>query len=138
MKPKATSPLPFRGIICLALASTSSYPTSTTAWEATNPNFSDFTQLTQTVQTSKDIFIFKHTLFLSLGYDITPLFRVDLAGMTTPDVSNFIIFPSLSYSLAENLDALLAVQYFISENPMENNQEEWLSGVIYGRLKYSF
>lgn len=105
---------------------------------STNPNFSDFTSLNQTVQTSKDIFIFKHTLFLSLGYDITPLFRVDLAGMTTPDVSNFIIFPSFSYSLAENLDALLAVQYFISENPLQNKQEEWLSGVIYGRLKYSF
>ncbi len=103
-----------------------------------SPGIADFTSLNTRLLSAKDIFIFKHTILVSAGFNITPLFRADLAAMFTPELNNFILFPTLSYSLSKNLDASLVVQYFISENPLENNQVEWLSSSIYGRLKYSF
>ncbi|MDZ7848484.1 MAG: hypothetical protein U5L96_17990 [Owenweeksia sp.] len=67
------------------------------------------------MQSAKDIFIFRHTLLVSAGYDITPLLNANFATMFTPDFSNFIIFPTLTYSVVQNLDALLAVQHFVSQ-----------------------
>jgi hypothetical protein len=98
----------------------------------------DFNALNSSVQTAKDLFFFKHTLFASAQYSITPLLSATWATMLTPDLDNFILFPSLSYSLHQDLDALLALQYFISENAMENNNVEWLTAAVFVRLKWSF
>ncbi len=106
---------------------------------AEDPDLLSFLSLNTTqVQDAKNIFPFRHTLFTQVGYNITPLFRADAAVMFTPDLKNIIVFPTLTYSLLSNLDALLVAQYFISQNPFENDNVEWLSGVIFGRLKYSF
>jgi hypothetical protein len=70
--------------------------------------------------------------------DITPLLNLNMALMYTPDLKNFIFFPTLNYSVMRNLDALLAMQYFISTNPYENDNVEWMSALVFGRLKYSF
>ncbi|MEQ9263462.1 MAG: hypothetical protein RLP14_09900 [Owenweeksia sp.] len=105
----------------------------------TDPTIFSFAGLgANQVQGPKNIFPFKHTLFTQTGGNITPLFRADAGLMFTPDLKNIILFPTLTYSLASNLDALLALQYFISQNPLENNNVEWLSGTVFGRLKYSF
>lgn len=104
----------------------------------TDPNFTDFSALNTRLMDAKDIFIYKHTLLVSGSFNITPLFTANLATMFTPDLKNFILFPTLTYSLEKNLDASLVVQYFISENSLQNDQVEWLSGAIFGRLKYSF
>ena len=64
----------------------------------------DFSQLTAgQVQSPKNIFIFKHTSFASASFNITPLFTGSFACMVTPDFENLILYPSLSYSLDENL-----------------------------------
>ena len=106
---------------------------------AAEPGLFNFASLgANQVQGPKNIFPFKHTLFTQAGYTITPLFRADAGVMFTPDLKNIILFPTLSYSLTENLDALLVLQHFISQNPLENDNVEWLSGTAFGRLKYSF
>ena len=101
-------------------------------------NLQDLSQLNSSTQSAKNLFFFEHTLFNSYQFTITPLFSVNLATMVTPDADNFILFPSLSYSLTENLDALLAAQYFITENPWEDQNVEWMTAVVFGRLKWSF
>ncbi len=87
---------------------------------------------------AKNLFFFRNTIFNSVQFNITPLFNANLALMYTPDLKNLIFFPTLSYSIMENLDALLAVQHFVSTNPYENNNVEWMSALIFVRLKYSF
>ncbi len=104
----------------------------------TEPNFTDFITVNTRVMDAKDIFIYKHTLLTSASFNITPLFTANMAAMFTPAFDNFILFPTLSYSLDENLDASLVVQYFIAQNPQENNQVEWLSAAIFARVKFSF
>ena len=95
-------------------------------------------QLNSNLLDAKNLFFYRHTLFHSAMIDITPLLNLNMAVMYTPDLNNFIIFPTLNYSVMRNLDALLAMQYFISTNPYENDQVEWMSALVFGRLKYSF
>lgn len=99
----------------------------------------DFSQLTAgQVQSPKNIFIFKHTSFASASFNITPLFTGSFACMITPDFENLILYPSLSYSLDENLDLLLACQFFASQNPLRNDEFDWLAAATFLRLKWSF
>lgn len=95
-------------------------------------------QLNSNLLDAKNLFFYRNTIFNSAQFNITPLFNANLAVMYTPDFKNLIFFPTLSYSLKTNLDALLAVQHFVSTNPYENNQVEWMSALVFVRLKYSF
>lgn len=90
------------------------------------------------VLSPRDLFPFQHTLFFNASYPFTPLFSFSLATMANPDGKNLILFPTLSYNLLTNLDILLALQLFATENPWENNHLQWLSGQSFMRLKYSF
>ena len=102
-------------------------------------NFSDFSDLASgSVMSPRNLFLFKHTVFLNASYTINPLFTVSLGTMFSPDFANLIIYPSLTYSLGKNLDLLLALQVFSTENPLANDQLQWLSAASFLRLKWSF
>jgi len=51
-------------------------------------------------------------IFLQGSYPVTPLFEVTLAGMYYPDLNGYFIGPNLTYSLRQNIDLNLYVQYF--------------------------
>lgn len=102
------------------------------------PNISDFVTINTQVLDAKHIFIYENTFLVATSFDITPLFKANLATMLTPDFKNYILFPTLSYSLGKNLDASFIAQYFIAQNTLQNDEVEWLSSAIFGRLKYSF
>ncbi len=51
-------------------------------------------------------------LLLQGSYPVTPLFNVSLSGIWFPGIKGYYIGPSLSYSLAENLDISLIAQSF--------------------------
>lgn len=87
---------------------------------------------------AKDLFLFKHTLFLSSQFQITPLFQGNAAFMLSPDLSSLVFFPSLTYSVTQDLDALLALQLFATENQLQSDQFQWMSAAVFARLKYSF
>ncbi len=104
-----------------------------------DPNLLDFASLTSgQVLSARNIFIFRHTIFSAVNFEITPLFTGSFATMVTPDLNNLIIFPSLSYSLAENFDLLFATQFFATENQLQNDQFDWLALAMFTRLKWSF
>lgn len=91
-----------------------------------------------TTMSAKDLFLFKHTLFLSSQFQITPLVQSSIAFMVSPDLSSLVFFPSLTYSVTTDLDALIALQMFATENELKNDNFQWMSAAIFGRLKYSF
>ena len=101
--------------------------------------FQDFNQLSPNqVQTPKNIFTFEHTALASVDFTITPLFSASMAGMLSLDGKNIIAYPSLTYSLDQNLDLLLTSQLFLTENPLENQKLDWLANAAFMRLKWSF
>ena len=106
---------------------------------SSNANFTDFSRLgADNVMSPRNLFLFKHTVFLNASYSINPLFSLSLGTMFSPDFKNLIIYPSLSYSLGKNLDLLFVVQAFGTQNPLEGNALQWLSAASFLRLKWSF
>ena len=102
-------------------------------------NFADFSRLgADNVMSPRNLFLFKHTIFISANYNLNPLFTLSLGTMFSPDFGNLIVYPSLSYSLGKNLDLLFAVQAFSTQNPLENDELQWLSAASFLRLKWSF
>ncbi len=90
------------------------------------------------VLSPKNPFIFRQTAVINANYAFNPLISGTLALMYSPDANSTILFPSFSYSLKTNLDLLLAGQFFISENPLAENQWQALVSATYLRLKWSF
>ncbi len=95
-------------------------------------------QLNSNLLDAKNLFFYRNTLFHSLQFNITPLFGTTLALMYTPDLKNFILYPTLTYSLLDDLEVLVSLQHFISTNPYENDNVEWMSALVFVRLTYSF
>ncbi len=87
--------------------------------------------------TAKNLFPYQHTTFVGFNFAVTPLLSADLSTMTTLDFKNFFLIPSLSYSLAENLDLLLLAQVFWGVPPAQTDSY-FLGSSIFTRLKYSF
>lgn len=102
-----------------------------------NATFQDQIGLAGTQLTAKNLFPYKHTLMVSTGYNITPLFRADISWIQTPDLNNSFAVPQLSYSLLENLDLLVLGQIYFSDKP-ENGAFSFFSSAIFTRIKYSF
>tara|TARA_Y100001934_G_scaffold261843_1_gene335667 strand:+ start:370 stop:1551 length:1182 start_codon:yes stop_codon:yes gene_type:complete len=99
----------------------------------------DFGQLgAGQVLSPKNPFIFQHTAIVNSNYAFNPLFNGSFTLMYSPDAHSTIVFPSLSYSLSTNLDLMLAGQFFLSDNPIENDYWQWLVSATYLRLKWSF
>jgi mRNA-degrading endonuclease toxin of MazEF toxin-antitoxin module len=72
----------------------------------------------------KNPFLTGFSFFGNLSYPITPLFNASLAGILNPDNAVYIIIPTLSYSLSDNLDLSLIAQtfQFYSGNPALNGE----------------
>lgn len=87
--------------------------------------------------TAKNLFPYQHTTFVGFNFAVTPLLTADLSTMTTLDFNNFFLIPSLSYSIAENLDLLLLAQVFWGVPPTQTDSY-FLGSSIFTRLKYSF
>jgi len=90
------------------------------------------------VLSPKNPFIFQQTAVFNANYAFNPLFSATAAIMYSPDANSTIIFPSLSYSLGTNLDLLLAGQFFVSDNPIEEDRWQSLVSAGFVRLKWSF
>jgi hypothetical protein len=83
-----------------------------------------------------NLFPTKVALFGSGAYDVTPLFRVMLAGMYGPEGNFLYVGPTLMYSLSNTIELAGFGQYFSmdSTDPMVADS----GSAIFIRLKWSF
>jgi hypothetical protein len=85
-------------------------------------------------QNVKNLSFVKHNMVFQVQYPFTPLLSGSLAGMYLPKVNGYYIGPSLSYSLAQNLDASCYMQLFGADfNNVKVNMN-----MLFLRLKLSF
>lgn len=77
--------------------------------------------------------------FGQVTYPFTPLLNGALSAMYFPNIDGFFVGPSISYSLANNLDFSLFLQIFSGEYPIgeEANKRHTLN-FGFARFKYSF
>ncbi|MFC2175927.1 hypothetical protein ACFLR1_03005 [Bacteroidota bacterium] len=93
--------------------------------------------------TAKNLMPTKYNAFLSLSYPITPLLGASFAAIYGYGPNLLLLNPSLTYSIVENWDVLLAAQIFFSDFPeltsngIENKYQN-LSNSVFLRLKWSF
>jgi hypothetical protein len=85
-------------------------------------------------QTVKNLSFVKHNVVVQVSYPFTPLLNGSLAGMYLPGIDGYYLGPSLSYSLADNLDATFFIQSFGGK--IEGKKQRFNLGFI--RVKYSF
>ena len=60
----------------------------------------------------KNLSVSKYSLFGSISYPITPLLNASISAIYYPDLKGYYIGPSLTYSLADNLDFAVIAQTF--------------------------
>ena len=111
-------------------------------------NFLDFGGITNPANTlsAKNPFPFESTFFIASSYQITPLFRIDVSQMFTTAFDTYILIPSFTYSITQDLDALILGQIFFGNRifelpaPLPTIDEGfgYVSGLGFVRLKYSF
>lgn len=82
----------------------------------------------------KNLSFFKHNVVLQIGYPVTPLINANLAGMFFPGIKGYYFGPSLSYSIAQNLDVSLYYQLF--KGKVENINQRF--NLAYFRIKFNF
>jgi hypothetical protein len=88
----------------------------------------------------KNLFPTKVAFFGSGGYDLSPLFRVMLAGMYGPEGNFWYVGPTLSYSMSINMELAAIGQYF-SMDEIEDSSGNTLANsgsALFIRLKWSF
>ncbi len=90
------------------------------------------------VLSPRNPYIYRNTGVLSLNYPFNPLISGTLTGMYSTSANSTIIFPSISYSLSTNWDLLLAGQFFLSDNELDENKFGLFANAIFTRLKWSF
>ncbi|MEJ5350694.1 MAG: hypothetical protein WHS65_03785 [Melioribacteraceae bacterium] len=74
-------------------------------------------------------------LFYQVGYNLSPLSRIDVISLHNVYDNSFVILSTLSYNLIENLDLSLIGIYF---NGDESDEYSPSGKMIYMRLKFSF
>ncbi|MCK5782650.1 MAG: hypothetical protein KAH10_08665 [Flavobacteriales bacterium] len=84
----------------------------------------------------KNLFPTKFAVFGSGAYDVTPLFRVMLAGMYGPNGNFMYIGPTLTYSMSDTIELAAIGQYF-SMDEVEGSLANAGSS-LFARLKWSF
>lgn len=92
---------------------------------------------------AKNLMPTKYNGFLTMSYPITPLLSSSLAVIYGYGPHLLLVNPSLTYSILENWDILLAAQLFFSEFPeLENgqlvNKYQNLSNSVFLRLQWSY
>ena len=88
----------------------------------------------------KNLFPTKLAFLGSGGYDVSPLFRVMLAGMYGPEGNFLYLGPTLNYSISDSMELAGIGQYF-SMDEVEGNDGGALVNegtAIFIRFKWSF
>jgi hypothetical protein len=93
-----------------------------------NPNI-----LTQT--SAKYLTLSRMDLFGQISYQISPLWRGDLASIVNPFDKSFFIGPGVSYSLSDNMELLLFGQLFVGDTGTEFGG---IGKLFYFRYKWAF
>ena len=84
----------------------------------------------------KNLFPTKFAVFGSGAYDVSPLFRVMLAGMYGPSGNFLYVGPTLTYSMSDTMELSAIGQYFSMDKVAETIANE--GSAIYVRLKWAF
>jgi hypothetical protein len=74
-------------------------------------------------------------LFGQISYQISPLWRGDLASIVNPYDGSFFIGPGAGYSLSDNMELLLFGQLFVGD---EGSEFGGIGKLIYFRYKWAF
>lgn len=74
-------------------------------------------------------------LFLQMSYPITPILNVDISTILNPFDKSWFTGPSVTYSMAPNIDLMMSSQLFFGENNTEYGN---IGQLYYLRLKYNF
>lgn len=77
----------------------------------------------------------KWNIIITTAKEPTPLFNVNVSALYAPGTNLFIVFPSLQYNLATNLDVNLVWQSFFAEL---SNHFEAVNHRSFLRIKWSF
>ncbi|MEJ5305756.1 MAG: hypothetical protein WHV63_07390 [Ignavibacteria bacterium] len=77
----------------------------------------------------------KLNLFYQAGYNLSALSRIDLIALHNPYDQSFVLLPTFSYSLLENLDLSVVSLYFNGRDFAEYSPTGFM---FFSRLKYSF
>ncbi|MCP4882730.1 MAG: hypothetical protein GY908_02975 [Flavobacteriales bacterium] len=88
----------------------------------------------------KNLFPTKIAFLGSGGYDVSPLFRVMLAGMYGPDGNFLYIGPTLTYSISNSMELAGIGQYFSTDEVSDVSGDPLVSSgtAIFVRFKWSF
>jgi hypothetical protein len=84
--------------------------------------------------TVKNLSFVKHNLILQLSYPFTPLVNSSLSCMYFPGINGYYIGPSISYSVAQNLEASF---YFQSFGGKISGQKQKFN-LAFIRIRFSF
>lgn len=96
-----------------------------------NVSFIDFYAAPQTI---KSISFVRHSFVTQISYPLTPLINTSFAAMFLPGVNGLYMGPTLTYNLAENIDASIVYQGFTAEILNTNQRFHFL----FLRLKWNY
>lgn len=77
----------------------------------------------------------KTELFFQISYPFTPLLSADFSAIVNPFDGSWYSGPALTYSLAQNIDAMLSSQLFFGDKGTEYGD---VGQLFYLRIKWSF
>lgn len=83
----------------------------------------------------KKLSLARYSLFGQVSYPISPLLGGGLSSIVNPSDASFFISPNLTYSLSQNIEAVLMGQIFVGKKSTEFGDYGQL---FFLRLRYSF
>lgn len=88
----------------------------------------------------KNLFPTKVALFGSGAYDVSPLFRVMLAGMYGPEGNFMYVGPTLTYSISDSMELAGIGQYYSMDEVEDQDGNPLINSgtAIFVRFKWSF
>ncbi len=89
-----------------------------------------------TIPDAKNLMPAKHNIMTSLSYQFSPIFAGALSMIYSFEINQYTIFPTLTFSLKQNLDLDLIAQVFFQEIP--GDKFDNIGNGIFWRLKWSF
>ncbi len=87
------------------------------------------------VTSAKYLTLSRMDLFGDVAYQISPLWRGDLASIINPFDNSFFVSPSVVYSLSNNMELMLIAQIFSGE---EETEFGGIGKLFYFRYKWAF
>lgn len=88
----------------------------------------------------KNLFPTQLAFFGSGAYDVTPLFRVMLAGIYGPEGNFYYVGPTLTYSLSNTMELTGVGQFYSSDQVFDETGEPLITtgAALFVRFKWSF